>query len=334
MSRCLVLGGGLLGSHVARHLADHGYTVSLLSRSLNPWFRPERRHGIEIVIGDIEKQPELLAELVMESDHVIHAASSTSPPFAERASKTVAQMIGPTLNVLQLLTCIPEKTFVLLSSGGTIYGDPSQLPTPEHHPLQATTSYAATHIAIEQQTQAYEKTHGLRVIRARLANIYGPGETGHAGQGVVGTWLRCLAASRKPVVVAPLSISRDFLYVDDAASAIAALLERGTTGLAYNVGSGTTTSLQEVLETISEVTGIAIKPKVLKAEAQHTTGSIRATMLDTERIRTHTMWHPTVSFSEGVRRAWEWVRTEGVHLHRSISIPSPQAAAAASEASP
>jgi nucleoside-diphosphate-sugar epimerase len=54
VKRCLVLGAGLLGGHVARHLADCGYVVDVFSRGINPWFDERRQRGIDIHVGRIE----------------------------------------------------------------------------------------------------------------------------------------------------------------------------------------------------------------------------------------------------------------------------------------
>jgi UDP-glucose 4-epimerase len=320
VKRCLVLGAGLLGGHVARHLADCGYVVDVFSRGINPWFDERRQRGIDIHVGRIETETHLLRELVDAADCVIHLASSSRPPVAARAPVVdVEQTLTPALTVMQLVSEHGgSKQLLMCSSGGTVYGEPRELPTPESHPFQPTTPYAITHVALEHYLDYFRRAHGLAAITLRFANVYGPGEFGRGGQGVIGTWLRQVAIGDRPVILGGLSVRRDFLYVEDAARAVSATIEHGRSGLAYNVGSNTTTSLLEVLELLRSATSAEIDPTPGMFAPDQASGTIECTLLDSSLIAEHTGWTASVPLEEGVERAWRWMTDEWLALHESV----------------
>lgn len=311
MSRCLVLGAGLIGSHVARALADRGHAVTVFSRGFNPWFVPERRRGIDCRTGLIEEDVDALRELVAESDWIVHLASSSRPPTAqEHPLADLKQTVSPALAVMEQALAGRGARVLLASSGGTVYGNPATLPTPEDHPLRPTTPYGISNATLEHYAAFYARTRRLPVTTMRFSNVYGPGQLGTGSQGVIGTWLRRLAAGEAPVVVTDLSVRRDFVYVDDAASAVAALVDSGCAAGAYNIGSGATASLEDVLHAVEAVTGVDLRPTRASSAGTHPTADIPTTLLDTRRIREATGWAPAVSLPEGVRRSWDWVSGE------------------------
>ncbi len=305
--RCLVLGAGFLGSHVAHHLAQTGFEVSLFSRSFNPWFTSERAEGIDIHVGRIEGETDLLRKLVGAADTIIHFASSSRPPTALLAPvQDLEQTVTPALTVLQILSdAEPGKTLMMCSSGGTVYGKPSELPTPEDHPLRPLTPYAISHAAVERYVAFYRRTYDLDAVVLRFANVYGPGELGRGGQGVIGTWLHQIAIGERPVLVGSLNVSRDFIYVEDAAQAVAALLNSRQSNV-FNIGSGTTTTLLEVLTNLRATVGSEVETTLGSFAEHHPVVDIPVTHLDTTRIRAETDWSPETSITDGLESTWAW----------------------------
>jgi UDP-glucose 4-epimerase len=280
----------------------------------------ERRSGNEVRVGIVEREAGLLDELVEGTDCVIHLASSSRPPIARADPLAdLESTVVPALAVMERVARAGGATRLFLaSSGGTIYGNPEVLPTPEDHLLRPTTPYAITSVMLEHYGHFYALTQGLPLTIMRFANVYGPGQTGAGGQGVIGTWLRQLASGEAPVVLADLRIQRDFLYVDDAARAVAALVEATATGT-YNIGSGATVALHEVVDAIQSVTGHSLDLAGGTLGGRHATADILATQLDTTAIRATTGWEPHVDLPDGIRRTWEWLQVElsgvGAELH-------------------
>ena len=308
LGRCLVVGAGLIGSHVARRLADEGADVTVFSRGLNPWLDEERRRGIDIHLGEVQEGERVLEELVAASDTVVHTESSSRPPTAVRDPVWDLQnSVVPALTVMRLVLAAPHAPLLLLaSSGGTVYGNPVELPTPETHPLLPRTPYAISNVAVERYADFYAAQGSLRRVVLRFSNVFGPGELGRGGQGVVGVWLRQIAAGTESALLGDPTLARDFVYVDDAATAVAAVVRGARQGV-YNVGSSRATTLAEVMEIMKEVTGMPVEFEPSAPPEGHPTSYIERTQLDIRHIREDTGWVPQTSFVDGVRKTWSWV---------------------------
>lgn len=302
--RCLVVGGGFVGGHVARRLANAGHRVTIFSRGINPWLA-ERSEDVDVVRGTVETDGDVLGQLVRDTDVVLHFASSSKPPAAAAAPATgVESSITPAVLVLQAVADAGGgRTLVLASSGGTVYGAPDVLPTPESHPLRPSTPYAIAHVAVEHYAEYFAQHHGVASVIVRLANVYGPGELGRAGQGVIGTWLACAACGDRATLAGSLEIARDYVYAEDAAEGIRLLVECGARGT-FNIGSSTATSLQDVLASVVKIVGSPLELALDTSE--HATAHVPRTQLDCSRLRVETGWHPEVTLSAGIERTWDW----------------------------
>jgi UDP-glucose 4-epimerase len=322
MSRCLVIGCGFIGSHAARALADRGHDVAVFSRGFNPWFDESQRAGIDVRQGDVEIDSRVLADLVAGADEVVYLASSSKPPTAAaNPLLDVEQTIKPALAVFQHLASHPDKRLFIASSGGTVYGNPETVPTPERHPLRPATPYAISLAALEHYAEFYARTFGFRAVRLRFSNVFGPGESGRAGQGVVGTWLLHVARDEPVEISTDLELKRDFLFVGDAVCALADLVDGSPRRDVYNVGGGVSISLGEVLQAVRVVTG-RDPEVVVRQQGVHPTCHIPMTLLDTSRIVSDTSWTPEVPFVEGVRRTWEWIRRQKTSRYGTRLSPS------------
>jgi UDP-glucose 4-epimerase len=259
--------------------------------------------------GTIEGDSGQLTELVSEADVVVHVASSSKPPLAAQDPLgDVERTLKPALEVLKIVSSFPRKRLFVASSGGTVYGNPEAIPTPEDHPLRPETPYAITHAAVEQYVTFYQRAYGIRAIRVRFSNVFGPGAVGVGHQGVIGTWLRNVALGEPLVVSTNLAIKRDFVHVTDAVSAVRFLIEGFPSHDVYNVGGGASLSLGEVLRAVAAVTGAEPELQGSEDGTQHATRHIPITLLDASRIEREAGWRPQVPFLEGVHETWEWTR--------------------------
>jgi UDP-glucose 4-epimerase len=138
--------------------------------------------------------------------------------------------------------------FVLASTGGAIYGEAEQIPTPETAPARPGSPYAASKAAAEAYLELYRDLHGLSTISLRLSNAYGRRQAG-GESGVIAIFCAA-AAERRPVTIfGNGGQTRDFLYVGDAVEAFVAAGERRVTGRC-NVATGTETSVLELARTL------------------------------------------------------------------------------------
>lgn len=206
---------------------------------------------------------------------------------------------------------IPRLLF--LSSGGTVYGPPDQVPVAEDHPLRPINSYGIVKVAIEHYLAMYRQLHGIQSLAVRASNPYGPRQSHSGVQGVISTFLRRVHAGEPIEVWGDGSVVRDYLYVSDLAEFCVLAAGSAEVG-AFNVGSGEGRSLNEIIEIISSVTGSGIRPHYKPGRPVDVPRSV----LDISRAEKCPGWRPTIPLADGVGQAWEWLqRTEeskGIHI--------------------
>jgi UDP-glucose 4-epimerase len=284
-------------------LAEQDLPVTVVSRSFNPWLldRLESFGQTNLIEAAITPSREL-GRLIAASDAVIFLAGASTPSHADQnvASSTLDSVMTA-LTVLDLMRNAGVRRIVLASSGGTIYGEPGRLPTPESHPLEPISVHGLNSVITERYARFFAVNYGFEVTVLRYSNVYGPGQTGRRGQGVVAAWCRALALGEPVTIFGSLDLKRDFVYADDAADATVAALTApcGT----YNVGSGHGSSLAEVLDLVLTSAG-----RTLEVRREPWRGlDVSATALDCSRLRAETGWFPRTSLSAGVRSSWEWL---------------------------
>lgn len=301
---CLVIGGGLIGSRVAHELAARGHPVTVLSRSANPWLQERIDDGeeIDLVSGAIPGAPEE-AELVEAAEVVFFMAGESTPQTAdEAAAASIAGLLVPALEVLDLMHRVGRSRIVLASSGGTVYGRPEILPTPESAPARPISVHGVNSLVTEQYALFYARQHGLEPSIVRFSNAYGPGQHARRGLGVIAAWCEQLAAGKSLTIMGEGETRRDFLYADDAGrAALAAAFEAPRPGV-YNAGSGVATSLRELLELLAQVSGR--EPELERRRERAI--DVPVTQLDSSALRSSSGWEVGVELVEGLRRTWEW----------------------------
>ncbi len=300
--KVLVIGGcGFIGSHIVDRLLESGYSVRVFDRS------PERFRsplgGVEYTFGDI-KDSMTIIEALQDVGMVMHLVSTTFPGTADLDPQAdVRDNLLTTLNLLEAMVKFGVSRLVYLSSGGTVYGIPERVPTPETHPLRPINSYGIVKTAIEHYIEMFGRTRGLSPIIIRPSNPYGPRQ-GHTGvQGVVATFLNRILRQEPIEIWGDGSVVRDYLYVEDLARLCVTAAASGKAGI-YNGGSGEGTSLNEIVERIQEVTGSDTKPLYKPGRMVDVPRSI----LDMSLVRKEFSWVPEVALTEGLGRTWDWVR--------------------------
>ncbi|HEY3434327.1 MAG TPA: NAD-dependent epimerase/dehydratase family protein, partial [Solirubrobacterales bacterium] len=184
-----------------------------------------------------------------------------------------------------------------LSSGGTVYGEPETIPVPEDAPTEAFGAYGKLHLQCEGEVLAASREHGLPARILRCATVYGEHQHPDRGQGAVVTFLHRIERG-EPIDLFGGETIRGYVYVGDVARATIALVEQGGPTV-INVGSGTGTSLLELLRAVErevgreaqvhqhEPRGFEVHQIVLDTTLLHQTVELEITDLQTGIARTH-----------------------------------------------
>ncbi len=299
--RVLVLGGcGFIGSHVVDELLAAGHSVRILSRSPDP-FRPPLP-GVDYRLADFGDPPSV-AEALEGMNTVFHLISTTVPSTSNL--DPVWDIQTNLINTVRLLQLMIQKgipRIVYLSSGGTIYGKPQQLPIPEDHPTSPICSYGIVKLAVERYLNMYHELHGLECTVLRPSNPYGERQ-GHFGvQGAVGTFLGRAKQHEEIEIWGDGSVVRDYIHVRDLARLCVQALEQGGSSV-YNAGYGAGHSLKQILEAIEAAVGRPLKVNYKPGRGF----DVKEIVLDISCARQQFDWKPEIDLTTGIAQTWEWL---------------------------
>ncbi|MCW3029474.1 MAG: NAD-dependent epimerase/dehydratase [Solirubrobacterales bacterium] len=289
-------------------MARDGHRVTIYSRSFSEWlFRAhdERIHdAIRLVEGEVPPGG-ALTEHLASADIVFYMAGSSTPAAASTdPGGSMARHVVPAAAVLDLMRETDTRRIVISSSGGTVYGAPTTLPTPEHHPTRPISLHGHHSLTIERYAEFFAEKHGFETTILRFSNPYGPGQVARRGHGVIAAWSEAILRDEPVVVFGETSIRRDFLFIDDLVAATVRAAFDAPAGT-YNVGSGDATRLQEIIDTLKDTAGHEVEVERVERRAV----DVPVTQLDYSKLENAVGWRPSVSIADGIERSWEWART-------------------------
>lgn len=285
----LITGGeGFIGRNIKNQLTNFGHEALTLDRSGNPDFK--------IDILDFNS----LLDAAEGMDGVFHMAAVTSPPQFEDDLFTGFDVnVRGTLNLLKAASENHIKRVVQASSS-SVYGNLSvdgreDMVIPGHENMYSTTKL------FDEYLGKYFTIRGeLEVISMRFFNAYGIGENSKGMYSSVMTkFLESIKKGESPVIFGDGNQRRDFVYVEDVADATINAMNNGKSGETYNVGTGVTTTFNDILKNIE---GILRR----KVEASHVKNPFKNyqyfTLANTEKAKRDLKWSSKVSIKEGIEK--------------------------------
>jgi dTDP-glucose 4,6-dehydratase len=311
VSRVLVTGGaGFIPSNLIRHLLEHTRhdVVSLdaltYAGNLENLADVLSHPRLEFVHGDI-RDAGLVAEVVGGVDVIVNAAaeSHVEKSIQEGASEFVTTNVEGTQILLDAIREQPVERFLLVSSS-EVYGTAVRAPMDEGHPLEPRSPYAATKAGGDRLAFSYHVTYGLPVVIVRPFNNYGPRQ--HP-EKVVPRFVTQALSGEPLTIHGDGHATRDWLYVDDTAGAIEALIDAPldtVAGEVVNVATGTDISVLEIAELVLDAVGSG--GGVVHLDERP--GQVDRHIGSTERLARLTGWRASVSFEEGLEQTIAWYR--------------------------
>ena len=208
-----------------------------------------------------------------------------------------------TIAVLEAARQAGTRKIVFATSGGTIYGEPSeeQLPVAETAAIGAHSPYGASKICGEQYLRAYEALYGLAWTSLALSNVYGPRQDAAGEAGVVAIFIEQMLAGHPVTVFGDGEQTRDFVYVDDVVHAFVLAMDRGD-GERFNIGTGSRTSVNQLFVGLAAAVGYSAPPEHAPARA----GELRHSALDCRRAAVGLGWKPWTTLAEGLAATLAW----------------------------
>ncbi|HET9982895.1 MAG TPA: NAD-dependent epimerase/dehydratase family protein [Longimicrobiales bacterium] len=310
MRRVLVTGGaGFIGSNVADAFHARGDRVWVVD-DLSSGRRENVGPGIEFVEMDIGS-PDLdrLFADVGGFDIVSHHAAQIDVRKSVMDPRLDARInIDGLLNVLDSALRHGTSRFVFVSSGGVVYGEPEQRPTPETAPKGPLSPYGVTKLAAEYYLHYFHRVHGLEYVALRYSNVYGPRQDPHGEAGVVAIFSTRLLRGEPITIFGDGNQTRDYVYVGDVVAAnlrateIALPPATGIDDRGFNVGTGRETTVNELAGVLMEVSGRRVDVRFADARP----GELRNSCLDASRLRA-LGWAPATSLRDGLGRTFHHI---------------------------
>ena len=288
-------GSGFIGSHLVERLLGDGHRVTVLDNFSTG--RPENlahlRNHPELKVHEVDiVNYEAIRPLFIGVDWVFHlAALADIVPSIQQPLAYHKANVNGTIAVLEAVRFAGARRFVYAASS-SCYGIPDEFPTPETAPIRPMYPYALTKYLGEQYVLHWNKVYKFPCVSLRLFNVYGPrARTSGAYGAVFGVFLAQKLAGQPLTVVGDGTQTRDFTFVTDVVDAFVKAAASDISGEVFNVGSGSTYSVNRLVELLGgEVIYIPKRP-----------GEPDCTWADITKIRDLLGWGPRVSFEEGVR---------------------------------
>lgn len=315
----LVTGGaGFIGSHLVDALYARGHTVRILD-DLSTGLRHNLQH--------LNPPPELIHAAVTDPDALHYALRGVRIVFHLAALASVARSLenpaathhACATGTLLVLDAARQHRVqrIVYAASSSAYGGHDPGPHGQHEllPLAPKSPYAAAKLAGELYLHAFAHAFGLQTVALRFFNIFGPRQRADSPySGVIPLFIDAMRHGRPPTIFGDGLQSRDFTYVDNAVQALlraAFTPQLPANSLTYNVGTGRSISLLQLVDALNRILGTHLTPQF----APPRPGDVRFSRADIRRICHDLAYHPEVSFEDGLQRTVDWFR----------SLPTPQA---------
>ena len=303
MKRCIVIGGaGFIGQHVTRLLCESGREVVVLGRRKKPIRKlPDR---CQYVSGDYRDR-DLLKRILQPGCEVIELAYSTVPKtsFDDPVYDLVSNLPA-SVGLFQEALAVGASKVVVVSSGGTVYGQSVRLPIDENHPTRPISPYGITKLTTDRYAMMFHSTAGLPVVVVRPANAYGEDQLAGTGQGFIAAAMAAILAGREIEIYGAEGTIRDYIHVADVAAGIVAALDHGKNGEIYNLGTGIGTSNIDIIKMIephAQNAGASVRVTALPSRKF----DVEANILDSAKLHVCAGWTPAVSLEHGIALTWD-----------------------------
>ena len=301
MKVLLTGGAGFIGSHVADCLLARGHDVAVVD-DLSTGKKENVPKGAIFYERDIRDGcAEIFEEFSPEA--LSHQAAQMDVRRSVREPDFDAQVnVLATIRLLECCVRYGVEKVVFASTGGAIYGEQREFPAPEDHPQYPLSPYGVSKLAAERYMHFYLVQYEISYVSLRYANVYGPRQDPHGEAGVVAIFAGNLAADKVSTINGTGEQTRDYVYVGDVARANVLALESNPPSTAYNIGTGTETTVNRLYELMGELSGKDLPPR----NGPPKPGEQLRSSVDPTRAARVLGWYPEVKLAVGLEKTLEF----------------------------
>ncbi|MCX6775957.1 MAG: NAD-dependent epimerase/dehydratase family protein [Candidatus Micrarchaeota archaeon] len=305
MGRILVTGGaGFIGSNIAKRLVELGHEVSVADNLFLG--RKDNLKGLDVKFYKTDLRDEKLTDGLFRKgkfEYVFHEAGCSSAPMFDNDPRHAIDVnVRGFMNVLQGAKESGVKR-VIYASTSSLYHDLTP-PHIESMNVVPKSFYTISKYVMEICARQYLDEHGVESIGMRYFSVYGPNEL-HKGRfaNIISQFLWVMRKGQRPVIYGDGSQARDFTYVDDVVDANIRTMRNGKAGEVYNIGTGSMTTFNQVVELLNKHLGKNIKPKHIPNPVHN---YVPVTGASTEKAQRELGFVNRYELNEGIKKLVEF----------------------------
>jgi len=298
---------GFIGSHLCERLLTLGHQVVGIDSFTDYYERARKEENLagakanpHFTFEELDLVEAKLQEALRGASVVYHLAGQAGvrPRSGGQFDRYVRNNIIATQRLLEALKETPVDRLVFAGSS-SVYGDAEMFPTKESALPRPVSPDGVTKLAAEHMTLLYAKNFGVPAVSVRYFTVFGPRQRPDMA---FARFMQALVDREAIEVFGDGEQTREFTYISDAIEGTLKAASADVTGQVFNLGGGSRSTINGVLATLEDISGLKAHKQMLPAvagEPRHTGASIN---LARERLG----WEPRVSLREGLTKQWEW----------------------------
>ena len=306
--KILVTGGaGFIGSHLVEELLSYENEILIFDNCLTG--KKENldiKGNFKFVNDDFGSENSLEKIERFNPNICFHLAAQSSVVVSvENPALDFEHNILQPIKLIQVLLKSNCKKFVFTSSGGTIFGEPTTIPTAEEdYADEPESPYGVAKKRLNELIKIMTKSSNLKYSILNLSNVYGPRQDPYGEAGVVSIFAKKYLNNEEPIVYGDGKQTRDYIYVKDVVSALikASLIEENHF---LNIGTGVETSVNDLANSMKIQFNSQINPIYKPARE----GELKRSVLNNTKAKEDLDWKPEYSLDSGMKEVFNWLRT-------------------------
>jgi UDP-glucose 4-epimerase len=306
--KILITGGaGFIGSHLVEKLLIKNNEILIIDNLMTGKKENLSFEGnYELFIDDLGSEKSLNKIIEFNPDVCFHLAAQAS---------VVISVSNPALdfdhNILQPILLLKTllktncKKFVFSSSGGTIFGEPVNVPTSEEDFAgEPQSPYGVAKKRLNELIQIITKDTNMSYSILNFSNVFGPRQDPHGEAGVISIFSNKFLSNEQPIIYGDGNQTRDYVYVMDVVEAMI-LSSKTEENLFLNIGTGIETSVNQLVEIMKDKFNSDIEPIYQDARE----GELLRSVLDNSKALASIGWKPVYDLNIGMEKVVDWLKT-------------------------
>lgn len=313
--KILVTGGaGFIGSNVADEYIRAGHDVFIMD-NLSTGKAENINKKAEFYKADIRSNEAGKIINEIKPDVINHHAAQMSVP--ESVKDPTFDCEVNLLGLINIMENVKDKDWfkkiIFISSGGSVYGEASNLPCREDSPLMPLSPYAITKKTSEDYLRYYKHQYNVDYSVLRYGNVFGPRQVPHGEAGVVAIFINNILNGRKSSLYnyddEPKGMTRDYCYISDIVEANLLVLDKGENSI-YNISSGVETHTLDLYNNVYDEIK-KIKPETSDElrelnRGPARDGDLKRSLLNCEKAGKELLWQTKTDLSSGISETVKW----------------------------